>query len=106
MKINIKTINMELTDAIRQYVEEKIGSLEKYIQRYDENDSIVASVEIGLPSTHHKKGEVYYAETNLNLPGQMLMASEQDYDLRTAVNRVKDKLQREINKYKTEKGHK
>jgi len=97
---------MELTDPIKAHVEDKIGSLKKYISRYDEGDSVIVDVEVGRRNKHHKKGEVFRAEANLDLPGKMLRAEERDYDIYIAVNKVRGKIQREINKYKTERGDK
>lgn len=100
MKILIKTKNLDLTDSIRQYINDKVGGLDKFIRRYEEKGHILAEVEIARPSHHHKKGNIYYAEINMQLPNRLLRAQDEDFDVRVAVNKVRDKIQREIRKYK------
>lgn len=80
------------------WVEKKIGSLEKFLKKIDPL-AVEARVEIGKPSKHHRKGQVWYAEANLKIPGRLLRATSTGKDLRTAINQVKDELQEQIKKY-------
>jgi ribosomal subunit interface protein len=100
MKIIIKFTNLDSTPAIRKYVETKIGSVARFIKRWDEGDTVEAQVELARRSFHHKKGDVFKAEVNLHLPGKMLRAVERDWDIRVAIDKVKSKLQAEVVKYK------
>ena len=90
---------MELLPGIKVYVEQKLGSLGKFLKRFSDK-SIELQVEVGKPSQHHRKGEIFYAEANLILPGKELRATDNDYDLRTAIDRVREELARQIVKYK------
>lgn len=99
MHIKINPKNIKLDDALIIWVQKKIGSLEKFLKRVDPT-TIEAQVEIGKPSRHHRKGPVWYAEVNLKVPGKLLRAADTAEDLRTAINRVKDELQRQIKKLK------
>ncbi|MDO8601997.1 MAG: ribosome-associated translation inhibitor RaiA [bacterium] len=100
MKITIKATGVELTPPIKEFIEDKVGSVQKFLQRFDENGQVLAEVEIGRPSTHHNKGEVYFAEINISLSGKMLRAKAEDADIRVAINKTKDILKREIDKFK------
>lgn len=101
MQIIIKATNLELTPAINEYVSEKIGSLDKFLNKKLERESeIKVEVEIARTTKHHKSGNVYYAEANMHLPGKVLRAEHSDWDIRVAVDNIKDKLQQEIKKYK------
>lgn len=100
MKITIKSTGLELTPPIKEFIEEKVGSVQKFLQRYDENDAVLANVEIARSTKHHNKGDVYKAEININLPGQILRAQTENEDVRVAINEAKDTLKREIDKYK------
>lgn len=100
MKITIKATGLELTPPIKEFIEDKIGSVQKFLQRFDENNAVLANVEIGRPSTHHHKGEVYFAEVNINVPGNIIRAKAEDADIRVAINKAKDILKREVDKYK------
>ena len=98
MKIIISTKNISLDDPLKVFVEDKIGSLEKFIK--DPNDLVEVRVEMGKPSRHHRSGKVFYAEVNMKMGGKLLRADTKNYDLRTAVVEVKDELQRQIKKFK------
>ena len=101
MKIIIKATSLELTGPLKVYIEEKIGDLGKYLQ-FLEGDSIQVRIEVARSSRHHKHGdEVYHVDANLDLPGEVLRAEEDSNDVRAAIDAVKDKLKREIEKYKT-----
>lgn len=100
MKITIKATGLELTPPIKEFIEEKVGSVQKFLQRYDENDAVLANVEIARSTKHHNKGDVYEAEINVNLPGQIVRAQTKSEDIRVAINEAKEILKREIDKYK------
>ena len=90
---------MELTDPLREYIETKVNSLEKYLKNFDQ-DTLMAQVEVARTTKHHKQGDVFYAEVNLSLPGNMLRADYKADDVRVAIDKVRSILQREIRKYK------
>lgn len=94
--MNIQGTGIELTDAIKAYVQKKIGSLTKFFDRVVQID-----VDIGKMSNHHNKGPIYYAEVNMIMPGNnKLYASEKEEDVYAAIDRVKDQLYGEIEKMK------
>ena len=98
MKIQIQANNVELSDALKSYINEKIGELEKFIQ--DPNGEMNAWVTVGKPSRHHENGNVFQAVVDLHLPGRSVRAEAVGADLMVAIVEVKDELQREIKKYK------
>ncbi|MFA5188960.1 MAG: ribosome-associated translation inhibitor RaiA [Patescibacteria group bacterium] len=96
MQIDIKGTNMELTQAIKAYIDEKIGGLEKFFDQILE-----ARVEVGLTTKHHQKGNIFRAEVNLEVPRKHILRAEAEKeDLYMAINQVKDELQAQIKKYK------
>lgn len=108
MKIDIKTTNLTLTDSISQFVEEKIGSLEKFIpEPLREGESadgrhmpVEAYVEIARTTNHHRQGEVYRAEVNLRIAGNVLRAEKEEWDIRVAVDAVREELRAMLEKQK------
>ncbi|OHA92155.1 MAG: ribosomal subunit interface protein [Candidatus Zambryskibacteria bacterium RIFCSPLOWO2_02_FULL_51_21] len=88
MKINIKATGIELTPAISEYVNKKVGALEKYVKNAD----AVASVEVGRSTQHHKTGEVFMAEVHLTGAGLDLYAVAEHSDLYAAIDLVKDEV--------------
>lgn len=89
----IKGTNMELTEAIKQYVERKLESLVSICEKYSPCD---VAVEVGKTSQHHQKGEVFYAELNMTIPGAVLRATSTMDDLYAAIDDVKDELKRQL----------
>lgn len=108
MKIIIKTKNFDLTAPIEKFVEEKFMTLKKFInvlKREDEIGKTLAEVfvEVGKVTKHHKKGEVFFAEAQIRLPGRSLSASATSDDLFKAIVSAKGEMEAEIEKYKTKK---
>ncbi len=83
----IKTTNMDLTDALRDYVTKRIASLDKF-SKGDSN----AYVEVGKTTNHHKSGDVYKAEINLTLDGKTYRSESETSDLYAAIDEAKDDL--------------
>lgn len=111
MKIVIKTTNLKLNQALRQYIHKKINSLEKfskifYTERYFNHffgkgkPRIEAWVEIGKTTLHHQKGPFFYAKCQMRFPKRSLRVSSEAEDLKLAITEVKDKFQRELKQYK------
>lgn len=108
MQIIIKATNIKLNPNLRSFIEEKIGELEKFLEdilsKIDVFDGrsprAEAFVEIGKPSRHHKKGDVFYAECQIPLPGKGVRSEAKREDLKMAIVEVKDELQRLLKKYK------
>ena len=103
MKINIKAIDLELTPAIHEYIETKIGSLDHFLKRFETDDEIKVFVEIARTTHHHKSGAVFCAEASFSMGKKLLRAEHSDWDIRVAIDEVKDRLQQEIKKYKDKK---
>jgi len=101
MHIDIKTKDLDLTDPMRKYVDKRIGSLDKYLARFDP-DVVLAEVELARTTRHHRHGDVYYAEVNLTLPGKLLRATHTGSDMRKSIDKVRDILKREIRKFKSQ----
>lgn len=87
MTITIRATGMELTPAIRQYVEEKFAMLEKYVANI-----LLADVEVGMSSHHHQKGDIFSCSVTLEVPGDVLRVQKEEEDLYKAIDKVKDHL--------------
>ena len=101
MNVKIKATKIKLTPEIKDYVQEKMDMLEKYLGNFA---VIHADFEVGKISEHHNKGDVYRAEANLDLPGELLRVEKTEKDLFKAIDKVKDHLAEAIKKYKEKKG--
>ena len=101
MKIETKATNLELTENIKLYLNKKILSLDKFLVEFEKDKEAKAKVELGKTTAHHRKGNVFRAEINLDLGEVILRAVSLRDDLYAAIVEVKDKLQREIKRYKS-----
>jgi len=68
MKIIIKTKNLKLTGVLKEYVNKKINSLERFLE--EENFLVKAQIEIEKTTLHHKKGPFFRTECQIQLPGK------------------------------------
>ena len=101
MQVIISGKGMELTEAIKDYVEKKIESLDKF---YDH--IIRAHVMVGVESHHHNKGKIFIAECKLEIPGNDVFASKNEKTLYKAVDKVRDYLEAELLKHKVKEREK
>ncbi|MSU75785.1 MAG: ribosome-associated translation inhibitor RaiA [Candidatus Magasanikbacteria bacterium] len=95
MQIIISGRGLKLTDAIEDYVNKKVNGLEKFF-----SGIIRAEVTVGLETHHHNKGEIFYAECKLEVPGHSVFAKKTDKTLYSAVDTMRDYLEGELKKHK------
>ncbi len=101
MNLNIKTTNISLTPAIQDYLEKKLGMLNKFIDL--EGDNVFIHAEVGKTTKHHKSGDFFRAEVNLRVGGRTFRAVSEKDDLYAAIDEVKDELSEEIKAGKEKK---
>ncbi len=97
MKVNIKTTRLNITDSLRNYVQEKMNMLDKYLGSIP---VVNCDVEIGLAAGGKTGGRIYRAEVNLQVPGKILRVVKTEPDMYKAIDKVKDHLRRSIKRYK------
>ena len=91
MKFTIRGERIEVTDAIKEYIDEKIDKLNKYFDK----DDIEAKILIKV--TNNKQ----IIEVTIPTNKYTLRAEEGNSDLYAAIDLVVDKLERQIRKNKT-----
>lgn len=96
MQIQITGKGMDLTEAIKEYASKKAESLNKFYN----NRVIRAELILGLNSRHHTKGNMFFAECKLQVPGKDLFAAKQADTLYKAIDMIRDYLETELKKYK------
>jgi putative sigma-54 modulation protein len=100
MNINIKATNIELTPAISDYVDRKINSVYKYLETTDNESDIIAQVEVGKTTNHHKAGEIFRAEVHISGSGLNLYAVAETEDLYASIDKVRDEIANEVKRNK------
>lgn len=93
LNYNVRGENIEVTPAIRDYVESKVGKIEKYFDEVPE-----ANAHVNLKVYSDRQGK---AEVTIPLPNIVLRAEETSPDLYGSIDLVSDKLERQMRKYKT-----
>jgi len=101
MRIHIKTTQLESTPSLETYIDRKLENISRLLKNIDKDGVAELWLEVGRTTRHHHKGLVFRAEADLKLPGKVLRAVEENIDIRTALDLMKDKLHLEIEKYKT-----
>ncbi|MEK4761859.1 ribosome-associated translation inhibitor RaiA [Viridibacillus sp. FSL E2-0187] len=93
LTFNIRGENIEVTPAIREYVENKIQKMERY---FNEDFEATANVNLKLYNDKQTKVEVTIPMKNLTL-----RAEERNADLYAGIDLIINKLERQIRKHKT-----
>ena len=92
LKFNIRGENVDLTDAIRDYVEKRISKINKFLE-----DNVDATAHVNLKVY---KNKTFKVEVTIPLPYLTLRAEETSNDMYASIDLVTDKLERQIRKYK------
>lgn len=104
MKINLQAKNMELTEAIHDYVEKRVTNLGKLLSTFENNGGeIVVNFEVGKSTNHHKSGDVFHSDCLININGKEFYSSSDKEDLYEAIDEIKENLFRDISKNKDKK---
>jgi len=99
MSINIKTTNMDLTGAISDYVNKRLSGIEKFIK----DGEMIAYIEVGKTTNHHKQGDVFRAEFNIEISGIKFYTFSEKEDIYEAIDDAKKEIVRQINNNKEKK---
>ncbi|MDB5204107.1 MAG: Ribosomal subunit interface protein [Candidatus Taylorbacteria bacterium] len=95
IKRHIKSNGLEMTDAVKDYLEKKITGIEKFVKKAED---AIARVELGQTTKHHKKGNIFRAEINLEYGDHKFRAEATTDDLYKSIDAVKEEIVAEITK--------
>ena len=95
MKLTVSGHHLDVTQAIRDHVEDKLLPIQRHEQQ-------ITRIEVTLVVEKHQ----HKAEANLHLAGADLFASSGSDDMYLAIDSLADKLDRQVIKYKEKhRGH-
>jgi putative sigma-54 modulation protein len=97
MKVNIRAINIELTSAISEYVNKKLSSIEKFLK---DKEEISGFVEVGKTTRHHRQGDLFRSEFDINIGGENFYAESEKEDLYIAIDDAKEEIVQKITQNK------
>lgn len=90
MNIIIRGKHIELTDALKDYVNKRVGKLAKY-----SDDFMDVQVTLLVERERHR------VEVTAPLQGMILRGEEETEDMYSSIDMVVEKLERQIHKYRT-----
>lgn len=90
MAIAVRGKNIDITPALRDYVEKRVGKITKYFDNLGEI-TVVLTVSKGR----------HIVEVTVPVNGMLLRGEEATTDMYTSIDLVIEKLEKQIEKYKT-----
>ena len=94
MRLQVKGRNLEVSDQIRTYAEEKLGKLDKLV-----NDPTRVELELTVEK-NPKISANHVAEATVWTKGPVLRARESSADMRASIDQLVDKLERQVKRYR------
>lgn len=96
MQLDIRGKNVKVSEERRQLIEKKLGRLDRYLEGMS-----AATVEVGSEPTRRTGEGRLIVEMTVRAPGKgsLLRAEERDNDLTNALDRLYEKMQRQITRY-------
>ncbi len=94
MRLQVKGKNLEVSDSIREYAEQKIGKLERHL-----NDPTRVEVELAV-ERNPSISDNQVAEATVWTKGPVLRARESSKDMKASIDQLADKLQRQVKRYR------
>ena len=98
MRLQVKGKNVEVSEAIRTYAEEKLSKLERHLA-----DPTQVELELSeeknpsIPASHVAEGTIF-------TKGPTIRAREASPDIRASIDQLAEKLERQVKRY-LEKRH-
>jgi putative sigma-54 modulation protein len=89
MQINLTGHHVEITPAIRDYINEKFARIERHFENATDIHCVLT-----VEKLEHK------AEATLNVSGTKIHAHSVDSDMYAAIDALTDKLDRQVRKHK------
>ena len=94
MRLQVKGKNVEISDAIRSYAEEKLGKLERQLA-----DPTMVELELAVERNPSIADKIV-AEATIWTKGPTLRAKERSTDMRASIDLLTDKLERQVTRYR------
>ncbi len=89
MQVKITGLHLEVTEALRDYIEEKLERLERHFDR-------IIDIQVTLQVEKLKQK----AEATMHIAGREVIANAEHEDMYAAIDLLADKLDRQLIKHK------
>ena len=94
MRLQVKGRNVEVSDSIRRYAEEKLGKLERQLA-----DATQVELELAV-ETNPSIAAGHIAEATIWTKGPTLRARESSSAFEASIDQLVDKLERQVKRYR------
>jgi putative sigma-54 modulation protein len=94
MNLQVKGRNVEVSDQIRQYAEDKLGKLDRLV-----NDPTRIELELAVEK-NPSIADNHVAEATVWTKGPVLRAREASGDMKASIDQLVDKLERQVKRYR------
>jgi ribosome hibernation promoting factor len=94
MRLQVKGRNLEVSEQIRSYAEEKLGKLDRLV-----SDPTRVELEL-LVETNPSIADNNVAEATVWTKGPVLRAREASGDMKASIDQLVDKLERQVKRYR------
>ena len=94
MRLQVKGRNVEVSDSIRRYAEEKLGKLERQLA-----DPTQVELELRV-ETNPSIADSHVAEATIWTKGPTLRARESSIAFEASIDKLVDKLERQVKRYR------
>jgi putative sigma-54 modulation protein len=94
MRLQVRGKNVEVSDSIRAYAEEKLGKLDR---------QLAAQTRVELELAVERNPSIsasHIAEATVWTKGPVLRAREASADMRASIDQLVDKLERQVSRYR------
>ena len=96
MAINVRGKNLDITPPLKEYVEKKVNKVTRYFDKTGDI-TVILKVEKG----RHQSGNFHHVEVTLPVNGLLIRGEESSADMYASIDQVMDKIEKQIEKYKT-----
>jgi putative sigma-54 modulation protein len=94
MNLQVKGRNVEVSDQIRRYAEDKLGKLDRLV-----NDPTRIELELAVEK-NPSIADNHVAEATVWTKGPVLRAREASGDMKASIDQLVDKLERQVKRYR------
>ena len=91
MEVQVRGRNIQVTPALKDYVEKRLSKLDKYVDNYNFGE---AQVTMKVEKESHR------VEVTIPVSGMILRGEETTGDMYGSIDLVVEKLEKQVNKYK------
>ncbi|GAB4406864.1 MAG: hypothetical protein OHK0039_08890 [Bacteroidia bacterium] len=93
MKVTIQSLHFTAAEPLKTYIQKKCDKLDQFFDK-------IIDAEVILKVRNEVKDANKYVEVRLNVPGEILIASDQGQRFEEATDLATDKLKRQLKNYK------